>query len=172
MDINFIPLCESHLSLLLKWLNAPHVKAWWDPHTSWTPQSISEKYSSYIKGYKLVNGLPKPIHAYLITIENSPVGYIQVYSAYDFPRDHPLKRLPSSLGAFDIFIGEKKSLGKGIGSQAIIQLFQEIPFDFDYIFADPDRHNLAAIKAYEKAGLRLAQEQGDIGVVLMLKTLR
>jgi aminoglycoside 6'-N-acetyltransferase len=29
-DIAFAPLNESHLSLLLYWLETPHVKLWWD----------------------------------------------------------------------------------------------------------------------------------------------
>jgi len=97
--------------------------------------------------------------------------YIQIYDAYHFPRDQALKNLPSSLGAFDIFIGEEKSLGQGIGSQAIIQFFEKIHFDFDYILADPDSNNLSAIKAYEKAGLKIIQEQGNIGVTWMLKKI-
>ncbi|NBO24779.1 MAG: aminoglycoside adenylyltransferase, partial [Chlamydiae bacterium] len=30
MKITFAPLAESHFSLLLKWLESPHVKKWWD----------------------------------------------------------------------------------------------------------------------------------------------
>ncbi|MGX6960355.1 MAG: hypothetical protein ACIPMY_03825 [Rickettsia endosymbiont of Pentastiridius leporinus] len=38
MNINFIPLTISHFSLLLKWLNMPHVKLWWDEDIKWTPK--------------------------------------------------------------------------------------------------------------------------------------
>lgn len=30
MNINFVPLADSHFPLLLKWLEMPHVKLWWD----------------------------------------------------------------------------------------------------------------------------------------------
>jgi len=49
----------------------------------------------------------------------NPIGYIQIYNAYDFPRSKTLLGLPANLGAFDIFIGEESALQQGLGSKAI-----------------------------------------------------
>lgn len=57
MTITFEPLAESYFSLLLKWLEAPHVKAWWDWDVTWTPELIPEKFGSYVKGYQPVTGV-------------------------------------------------------------------------------------------------------------------
>ncbi len=60
MKITFIPLAKSHFSLLLKWLEASHVKAWWGQDVTYSMELVHEKYSSYVKGYKLVDGQQKP----------------------------------------------------------------------------------------------------------------
>jgi hypothetical protein len=121
ITITFEPLAESHFPLLLKWLEAPHVKAWWDRDVTWTPELIREKFGSYVKGYKLPKGVRKKIKAYMIVVKGEPIGYIQVYNPYDFPRTNPLIGLPEKLGAFDMFIGEQSHLHQGIGPAALVR---------------------------------------------------
>lgn len=168
MAITFEPLNESHFSLMLNWLKSPHVKKWWDQKVVYTMDLVREKYEPYIKGYKYVDGVNKPIHAYIINIQQIPIGYIQIYNAYDFPRSKPLSGLPKSLGAFDIFIGEKKYLGQNLGSQAISKFLILYGNNYSHIFADPDMKNVAAIKSYEKAGFKNFSIHKDTGEVWML----
>jgi RimJ/RimL family protein N-acetyltransferase len=168
MKITFTQLTESHFSLLLKWLEAPHVKAWWAQDIQWTPDLIQEKYTDYVKGSKLENGVAKAISAHIIYVDNTPIGYIQIYNAYDFARTKPLTELPSSLAAFDIFIGEKNYLKHGIGSKAIVQFLTEHCDSYTHIFVDPESTNLAAIRAYEKAGFKKIKEQPDTGEIWMI----
>jgi aminoglycoside 6'-N-acetyltransferase len=66
MIITFEPLHESHFPLLLKWLETAHVKKWWDQDLTYTLELVHEKYSSYIKGYKLVDGQQKSIQGFII----------------------------------------------------------------------------------------------------------
>jgi aminoglycoside 6'-N-acetyltransferase len=123
MKITFIPLAESHFPLLLKWLEAPHVKAWWpvdrsfsvdgDQDVMYTLDLVHEKYSSYVKGYKLVDGQQKPIQGFIIHHNQNPVGYIQIYNAYDFPRSKSLLGLPENLGAFDNLLAKNRPCNKG-----------------------------------------------------------
>ena len=65
MKITFLPLTSSHFPLLLEWLKTDHVRKWWDQDVDWTPELISQKYISYIEGFKLENGIKRPIHAYI-----------------------------------------------------------------------------------------------------------
>lgn len=148
----------------------PHVKAWWDKDVDWTPELIREKYISYVKGYKLENGVAKAISSYIIAIDDTPIGYIQLYNAYDFFRSKPLTGLPSSLAAFDIFIGEELYLKKGISSKAIAQFLREYGKSYTHILADPECTNLAAIRAYEKSGFKKMNEQPDGGKIWMIRT--
>ena len=170
MTLTFFPLSESHFPLLLKWLKAPHVKTWWDPHIQWTPKLIQEKYTPYVQGCKLENDIQKQVAAFIICNDHVPIGYIQLYNAYDFPRDTPLVDLPKSLAAFDMFIGEQKYLGRGLGSQAL-QIFLEKYCDGNYeaVFADPGVENIAAIKTYEKIGFEKIRINSETGVIWMIK---
>ena len=171
MKITFIPLAKSHFPLLLKWLKAPHVKAWWDQNVTYTLDLVHEKYSSYVKGYKLVDGQQKPIQGFIIHNNQNPIGYIQIYNAYDFPRSKTLSGLPANLGAFDIFIGEESALQQGLGSKAILEFLKLHGNQYTHIFADPDSNNVAAVKCYEKAGVKKVSEQEDTGEAWMLKDL-
>jgi hypothetical protein len=78
MTISFESLHESHFPLLLKWLETPHVKKWWDQDMRYTLDLVREKYSSYVKGYKLVDGQQKPIQGFIIHNNQNPIGYIQI----------------------------------------------------------------------------------------------
>ena len=82
--ITFKPLTKSHLDLLLKWLETPHVKAWWDQDVQWTMKLIKEKYGHYIKGYKKLKLegkiIKKLMWAFIIFFEEMPIGYIQYYT--------------------------------------------------------------------------------------------
>lgn len=70
MTITFQPLQESHFPMLLKWLETPHVKAWWDPEVRWPPELIKEKYESYVQVYKVEQGLKKTMRACIVYMED------------------------------------------------------------------------------------------------------
>jgi aminoglycoside 6'-N-acetyltransferase len=153
---------------MLKWLQSPHVKKWWDRDLTYTPQLVKEKYGSYVKGYKQVGGATKRISAYIICTNGRPVGYIQIYKLSDFPGHKIPNNWPENLGGFDVFIGEKEYIGKGIGSEVVTKFLKLYGGEYSCIFADPDLGNIAAIKAYEKAGFKKVSEQKDTNEVWML----
>lgn len=171
-SVNFIPLSSNHFSLLLSWLNSPHLQASWNEGISWTPELIEKKYASYVYGYKIENNIQKPIHAFIITIDKHPIGYIQYYNAYDFTRecDDVLKELPQPLSALDIFIGEESALGKGLGT-LILQQFLEQFIDphFEACFVDPDTTNTRAIHAYEKVGFKKIKTINNGTITYMIR---
>ena len=170
MNISFISLAESHFPFLLQWLETAHVKSWWDQDVTWTSALIQEKYTNYVKGYRLENGIAKAICAYVICVDTVPIGYIQLYNAHDFARQRPLTGLPKNLGAIDMFIGEEACLNRGIGSQTLIQFLNEHGNVYTHIFADPESINYAAIRAYEKAGFVQLVEQLGTEDVWMIRS--
>lgn len=168
--IAFEPLQSSHFSLLKKWLNAKHVRQWWEENQVWTSKQVKSKYESYVKGYKEQAGQKKPIRAFVITCAQYPIGYIQFYSAYDFPRSHALQQLPASLAAVDFYVGEASYLQKGL-APVILQLFLSkfVWQSFTACFVDPDSENSRAIQAYRRAGFSILAELPDPKVTWMLK---
>lgn len=166
MKIKFLKLSISDFPLLLKWLGNHHVKQWWDQDITHAEKSIEEKYISYTQGYKLENGEKKAISAFIIYLDDKPIGYIQLYNAYDFSRNKPLANLPKSLGKLDFYIGEEEYLRRGIGS-AILREFNYQ--NYDYILVDPDINNIAAIKTYERVGFKKVTEHPDTNEIWMIK---
>ncbi|MFV9839631.1 MAG: hypothetical protein AB8U09_04050 [Rickettsia aeschlimannii] len=53
-----------------------HIKLWWDKDIEWSLELIEQKYSSYVRGYKLENNEPKNIHAYIIEADRTPMRWI------------------------------------------------------------------------------------------------
>jgi aminoglycoside 6'-N-acetyltransferase len=78
LDVKFYSLLPTHFELMFRWLEAPHVKKWWDQDISYTLDLVREKYESYTQGYKSVDGIKKPIDAYIINFDDQPIGYIQL----------------------------------------------------------------------------------------------
>ncbi len=169
-QINFLPLSTMHFPLLLKWLESPHVKAWWNDNIVWDLKKISEKYTSYVQGYKIEKGIKKPIQAFIICHDNQPIGYIQLYNAYDFFRINQSPNLPKSLAAFDMYIGEQTLLKRGVGRHALVLFLKQYADPvYEAVFTDPDTLNVAAIKTYLNAGFHKLPLQPDKAVLRMLR---
>ncbi len=168
--ITFKPLAREHFSLMQKWINTPHVNQWWGNNGEWKKSDIAQKYEPRLDGFQLVNGQEKPIFGFIIYCALQPIGFIQIYNAYDFPREgYELTNLPSSLGAIDFFIGEEAYLHKGLGTVSIIEFIHQYVWKhFDHCFVDPDSGNKAALKCYQKAGFRPVKELTKQAVVWML----
>ncbi len=172
MNTTFTPLQERHLPLLLAWLEAPHVKAWWDQDVQWTIELIKDKFSSYVHGYKIDGGVQKPVQAFIICADGKEIGYIQLYNAHDFAREDgiTLDKLPRSLAAFDIFIGDSAYVGKGYGSRIMKQFLEEfVDPVYEACFVDPDTANAQAIRAYENAGFEKIKTAKDGKITWMVR---
>lgn len=155
MNISFIPLAEEHFSLLLKWLQIPHVREWWDRDIDWTPDLIVEKFGKYVPDHKSSDG-KEPIKAYIICVDDKQVGYIQYHNVHDSPRSSEAQPLPASCAGLDFYIGEPDYLRKGIGAKTLEIFLKDYIFpEFNSVFVDPDEKNLAAIRCYEKVGFAL-----------------
>ena len=170
MKISFKPLSVTDFENLLKWLQQPHVKKWWDANVNYTKEAIQEKYESYVDGYKKIGSEHKPIQAFIIYFDDTPIGYIQYYNAYDFSRDgYQLNNLPKSLAAIDFLIGDEDYLGKGIGSKSLeLFLNSHVFTEFDYAFVDPALTNIFAIESYSKAGFKIVRSSSKEQIFLNL----
>lgn len=171
MNIKFTKLQKKDFPLLLRWLELPHIKKWWDKNVVYNADLIEKKYVPYTQGYKILGDIKKPMHAFIIEVDGQQIGYIQYYNKYDFPPEqgYSVEGLPDSLAALDFYIGEPESLGKGIGSQALkLFLKEHVLKKFDACFVDPDAANKAAMRTYEKAGFSVVKAIPELAVTWMV----
>lgn len=174
-DFFFTSLSMDHLKMLHKWAQEPHVCLWWGDGRSWSFNDIKEKYSSYTFGYKIQQGLKKPIYPFVIEFQKRPIGFIQFYDALDFPREgFNTKDLcydqSQSLAAIDFYIGEPDYIGQGLGAKVLKAFLSNHVFHYyDACLADPDKNNIAAIKAYVRAGFSIFRNMDSCIIMIAQK---
>ncbi len=137
-EINFEPLKEKDLPMLLEWLLREHVKEWWDEGED-TIEKVRTAYAPEVG-----------VSRYVMFVKYSPnegrraAGYFQHYKA------------GNDVVGIDLFIGEPDLINIGLGTEALKRFVlliseRESPAK---IVLDPDPENLRAIRCYEKAGFR------------------
>ncbi|CAA9476334.1 MAG: hypothetical protein AVDCRST_MAG12-1192 [uncultured Rubrobacteraceae bacterium] len=146
--ISFRKLRASDLGLMHRWLNAPHVRRWWYAEGN-SYAEIEEHYLPAIEGREET----KP---FVVLHSDEPIGYIQTYMITNDETYARLVDVADSAGV-DLFIGEPEYLYRGLGRHVIRRFLSE------HVFADPgvevcvigpEPKNVAAVRAYEKAGFR------------------
>lgn len=175
-EIAFEPLSIDHLTLLHKWIQEPHVWQWWGEDKSWTFDDVKEKYSSYTIRYKIEQGVKKTIYPFIITFQGRPIGFIQFYNAFDFPRagfdvQSIWDSKSETLAALDFYIGDPTYIGKGLGSDVLRIFLQKQVFkQFDACLVDPEKNNKIALKTYAKAGFSTVRDLPST-VIMIARTV-
>ncbi|MGE0211699.1 MAG: GNAT family N-acetyltransferase [Parvibaculaceae bacterium] len=148
-QISFLPVEQAHYPLLREWLGKPHMREWWGE---------PEEELGFIRDMVEGRDSTRP---YLIALEGVPVGYIQCWfighhQNEEWTRDHPwLLELPSEAVGVDLSIGDPEKLSQGIGSTALAAFVAMLRREgHSTVIIDPDRGNIRAVRAYEKAGFR------------------
>jgi aminoglycoside 6'-N-acetyltransferase len=104
---------------------------------------------------RAING-EDPTDLYLIRLDGRPIGQLQCYRIDDHPDYAAQLSLDRAAIGIDLFIGEAELIGRGHGP-ALIRAFLRDAFPrygVDLCVIGPARGNVAAIRAYEKAGFR------------------
>lgn len=147
--ITFKPLAQTHLDLLCKWMDKPHVKEWWNDGLS--SLQIKEKYQQRIGSATIL-----PFIAYL---NERPMGFIQYYFADKIDEAKWLHERAGVVG-IDQFIGEEDLINKGLGTQMIKCFIEKLAIKHinKKIIIEVDPCNLRAKRCYEKAGFCFVKE--------------
>lgn len=141
----FKSLSVADVPLMYQWFNLPHVQKFYSLR-QWTEDQVLEKLKPYITG-------DKPVSGFIVLMNEKPIGYVQQYkiSDYPWPNQNFSQAIIDNAAGMDLFIGDEKACGKGIGSQIINEFIKrKIWLQFQYCIVDPDIRNIAAIKCYEK----------------------
>lgn len=153
---------KEHIPLMRRWLNADHVKPYWQEKEN--DEELAQKY---------LNEFPKRnVFPFVIVLNGSPVGYIQYYNAYRIGNGWWETEPPGTFG-IDLLIGSGNFIGKGHGSK-IIQEFVTFVIGkeptLQTIIIDPDPANTRAIRSFEKAGfVSEAEIQTPGGAALLMR---
>jgi aminoglycoside 6'-N-acetyltransferase len=128
------------LSLITTWLSHPHVARWWgEPR-----RAFSELCKHRLDAEAI------------IVVDAKPVGYL----CWQSPSQSELKEagladLPGDLVDVDIMIGEPDAIGRGVGPEALRQLFEKLRVrGVRLVGAAAALANKRALGAYAKVGLR------------------
>lgn len=134
------PVAEADLPLIAEWRARPHVVRWWgEPSVEPEHEKLSE---------------PR-IALWLAELNGRPLAFIQDYDVHGWTPHH-FDYLPPGARGMDMFIGEADLIGQGHGTR-LVRLHAERLFaqGAPAIGIDPHPDNLAARRAYEKAGFVL-----------------
>lgn len=161
--ISFKSFSTSDIKQIYDWTQQPHVKKWWQDPEDWL--EFKQKFE---------DKLQSPYRAcFIIYIENKAVGYIQTYQANKFPE---WTNQPDGTYGMDLFIGDPEFIGKGYGTQIVAKFVEELfklP-EIKRIIINPDVNNIAAVRAYEKAGFKklyeIKRENGTEILMAMAKS--
>ncbi len=132
------PVSSSDYELLVEWFGNKEFVEWWGGIPK-SPAEVAEKYL----------GGRSSVHSFIVEHNGEPSGYIQAWKKDD--RE----------GGIDIVLLPEKK-GRGIGPTAILTVTKELQNrGWVRIIVDPQRQNMSAIRAYQKAGFRPEHDEGD-----------
>ena len=124
----------------------PHVARWWGrPELEAAAEALAD---------------PR-IAMWIVEHDGRPFAYAQDYPPHDWD-DHPFAHLPTGARGVDQYIGEPDMLDRGHGTAFILaQCRRLFAAGAPAIGTDPHPDNGRAIRAYEKAGFRIASAPLD-----------
>ena len=139
---------------MARWLNAPHVREWWDPDDP--PATAAGVRAHY--GPRAAGG--EATTACIIEVGERPVGYVQFYPWDAYPDELAEMGIDLEPGAYglDILIGEADAVGAGVGSRAVAILSDHLGRECGAtaVALTTAVANVRAVRAYEKAGFERA----------------
>ncbi len=141
---------EEDYKKVYNWCQNKYVYEWFEQRKL----SYEEIHSKYKNKLDMHNQ-----DIFIIKCDEKDIGLVQIYK---FEKNINIKEINkyNNIFEYDIFIGEKDYISKGIGKE-IIELINNIIYmiyNADAIILRPFKRNIRAIKCYEKAGYKQIYE--------------
>ncbi|MDF2626329.1 MAG: aminoglycoside 6-N-acetyltransferase [Symbiobacteriaceae bacterium] len=149
-SISFRSLTMEDLPRMLAWVNQEPLLQIWNHGKTTTLEELEAKYAPRIRGEESVS-------CYTILLDGEPIGYIQGYLWRDYPEYSQHMGLTEESASLDVFIGDASNRGRGVGTKMLVQFMRELIFNNPEVASciiTPEVANVAAHRAYEKAGFR------------------
>jgi len=149
MRIGFRRLGVEDLQQVFLWLIRPHVAKGYAA----APSSFMEVVAKF--GPRASDD--NVVRAYVVTLDGRDAGYIQAYDVAAFPEYARSLESGAGTSSMDLFIGEEDLVRRGLGPRVIGRFVDEVVLADARVMtciAGPGEGNIAAIRAFEKAGFR------------------
>jgi aminoglycoside 6'-N-acetyltransferase len=145
--IDLRAMVHGDLPLLVRWLQAPHVRRWWHHDGEPTPERVAASYGPRVDGRT-------PTRMWVVEVNGRSIGFVQDYRIRDYPQFALLTPDPDAVG-LDYAIGEPEWAGRGLGGRVLWAWMRgarrRYP-DVTAYFAAPDHANAASLRVLDKAG--------------------
>lgn len=139
-------MTEGDLVDVHRWVNAPHVSAWWDERRS--PDQVAAHYGPALRG-------EEPVRHWVFEVNGRSVGFAQDYRIADHPDFALLSGRPDAVG-FDYLVGEAAYIGRGLGTSLLWVYLRDLvvpAYDgVSELFAAPDHRNVRSLRVLAKLG--------------------
>ncbi len=166
LNVSFRDLAESDLDLMVKWLNAEHVRAFYQRDKISLDQ-VRAKYLPRISRQESAR-------CHLALLDGRPFGFVQCYRVKDY-QDYAVAINFSDGISIDFFIGEVSQLGLGLGRQ-MLKNYLKIAFsafpDEDKCFICHDKRNSAALNCSKAADFSYIKDVVEDGALSSLFAAR
>jgi aminoglycoside 6'-N-acetyltransferase len=158
-DLTFRPLRKDDLSLLCDWLNAPHMRAFYQK-TPISRAEVEAKFGPRIRG-------DVPTHDHIALLNGRPLGKLQCYRNVDHPSYAYEIGLKEGI-SIDYFIGDPASLRRGLGRAMLRDYIDQIAFplhgDETRCFICHDIENAPARACSRATGFRPLRDVLEAGI--------
>jgi len=140
------PITEDDLPMIVEWRRRPEVHEWY----AGRPVTADEIRRRHLEA-------DEPVTRCIVRLHGEPVGHIQFYE-YTEEWKPAVGLGPGDEGVWgiDVYLGEPALHGRGIGSRLVRGVAERLVSEHgaSRVLIDPHVENLAAVRAYEKAGFR------------------
>ncbi|MCP2014122.1 aminoglycoside 6'-N-acetyltransferase [Deinococcus sp. HSC-46F16] len=158
VTISFERLTEAHLPLLTRWLQAPHVRVFWDD---------GERDEGAVRAHYFEPGRDVP--GFVFRVEGREAGFIQRERITPDNEFWPWAAPEGETWGVDLLIGEPDLTGRGLGPTVIRAFLDALRAErpaLRRVLIDPDPDNVRAVRAYARVGFapltRLATPWGEV----------
>jgi aminoglycoside 6'-N-acetyltransferase len=163
--LTFSALAEDDLPRLARWLNAPHLRRFFQPEPT-TLEEVSAKYGPRIRGEVRT-------HCSLAMLDGAPFGYLQCYRIADWPDWQAVVETSEGI-SIDLFIADPELIGRGLGRRMLAGYVESVAFplypDERLCWIGHEVENVAALACSEACGfvaVRRYVEEGKPYVLLV-----
>src|SRR4051812_31212693 len=106
-------MVEADLPLLHRWLQEPHVRAFYEDGLR-TLAQVADYYADYFAGREAT-------HLSIASLDGVPVAYLQAYRISDHPEYAAVVQVGETDAGIDMLIGEPSYAGRGLGGPLLRQ---------------------------------------------------